>query len=327
MPENCPAYFPAAIADAPLGIPSPGERMDSKQRRRAEITFSVGQAQEGEGGDIRFAGVAYSGLAIEQWGRRFAVDLSAVPDGDGVELPILVDHENSIDAIAGKGRVFRAEAGDGGAELRVEGQVTRATEAGGRIAALLGAGFPLRMSIGFRARFRDAEEEILVNGRRMALDGVFEAPQIHEVSFVAVPADPAAGVREVLMCADLDGGEADPVSDTRVAQLEAELASARERAQAAEAALAELRRQFREKELSAVTAALGRDMPEDLGPWLAMPDEAFAAAITFLRDAADNPGRIDERLFAATSLDKAGDGDGWTPAERLMAAVDKLIGN
>ncbi len=298
--------------------------MDDRQCRRAEITFSVGKTEAREGGGVRFAGVAYSGRAIEQWGQRFAVDLSGIP------VPLLVDHQNSIDAIAGKGRVFRAPSDDGGSELRIEGELTGATGAGERIATLMSDGFPPRMSIGFRAAFREVEGETEVNGRRMALDGVFERPRVHEVSFVAVPADPNAGVSEVLMCADLEDEIAKELPETpdedRIARLEAALEEAEARARAAEEALASLRRETREKELSEAMAALGRDMPESIEPWLEMTDEAFSAVIDALREAASRTGQLDETLFSATSIGKAGGDDGRTPTERLMAAVDRIIG-
>ncbi len=303
--------------------------MDDKQRKRAEITFSVGEAEALDGGGAAFSGVAYSGRAIEQWGQKFAVDLSDFPDGDGVEIPVLLDHRNSIDAIAGRGRVFRAQAEDGGDELRIEGRLTGATEAGERVATLMSDGFPLRMSIGFRAAFREVEDETEVNGRKMALDGVFERPQLQEVSFVAVPADPNAGVSEVLMCADPGAGsdDAPPELTDRIARLEADLEAAEERARAAEEALSALRRETREKALSEAMAALGRDMPEGIEPWFEMSDEAFSAAIGALREAAGRTGRLDEGLFSAASLSRAGGDDGRAPAERLMAAVERIIGN
>lgn len=305
--------------------------MDDKHRKRAEITFSVGSAEAQDGGGVKFSGIAYSGKAIEQWGQRFAVDLSDIPDGDGIQIPLLVDHQNSIDAIAGKGRVFRAPSDDGGAELRIEGQLTGATDAGGRIATLMSDGFPLRMSIGFKAAYREIGGETEVNGRKMALDGVFERPRVHEVSFVAVPADPNAGVSEVLMCADLeeevDQGAREDVDTDRIAHLEAAIEEAEARARAAEEALATLRRQMREEALSEAMAALGRDMPQHLEPWLEMTDEAFSSALELLREAATRAGQLDEKLFSATSIQKAGDDDGRTPAERLMAAVDRIIGN
>jgi hypothetical protein len=91
----------------------------------------------------RFSGVAYSGGVIPHYGWMgdAVINLDTLQNLQGDELPILVDHEQRIDAIAGKGRIFRATGPDGLPFLAVEGELSDATDAGKRVSALFAEGF------------------------------------------------------------------------------------------------------------------------------------------------------------------------------------------
>ncbi|TYO91436.1 hypothetical protein [Oceanicella actignis] len=294
--------------------------MSNTTQRTASVTFAVSHESQ-EDGPVRFHGVAYSGNPVDQHGQRFVVDLSAVREA---EIPILTDHDNEIDALAGKGRIFVAEAEDGGRELRIEGQLSRTTGAGRQISGLLAEGFPLRMSIGFKARFEELSDEAEVNGRPVRVDFVLRDPMIHEVSFVAVPADQFAGVREVMMCADLEPQQADaaPQEDPERASLEAELAAATARVTELEAQIAEMRAELRRQRLSAAFASHGREAPDDIGPWVEMSDKAFDAALAALSEAGARP-PVDPKLFRSSAIDRASSG-GIEPSDRLFQAVEAL---
>ncbi|PPB79770.1 HK97 family phage prohead protease [Albidovulum inexpectatum] len=295
--------------------------MTKTKQRTATVTFAVSHESQ-EDGPVRFHGVAYSGNPVDQYGQTFVVDLAGVTDA---EIPVLTDHDNEIDALAGKGRIFVADAEDGGKELRIEGQLSRTTEAGRQISGLLAEGFPLRMSIGFRSRFEEMTEETDVNGRRVRVDFVLRDPKIHEVSFVAVPADQFAGVREVMMCADIEPPKSDPEpqEDPERARLEAELAAATARVTELEAQIAEMRAEVRKQRLSAAFAAHGREVPDDIGPWVEMSDKAFDAALSALSEAGAKP-PVDPKLFRSSAIDRATSGSNIEPSARLFQAVEAL---
>ena len=168
------------------------------------LTFAVRPAEKAEGGPLRFEGVAYSGGVVPAYGWHgdVVIDLSGLKNPDGDELPVLVDHQASVEAIAGKGRIYRFRQPDGATGLRIEGEVIDATDAGRQIAALLRSDFPLQMSVGMSANFREVTEPLVVNGRAVRVSGVFEQPHIREVSFVPVGADPATSAAAVRFAFD-----------------------------------------------------------------------------------------------------------------------------
>ncbi|WP_334155485.1 hypothetical protein [Tepidimonas sp.] len=84
------------------------------------LTFAVKPAERADGGALRFEGVAYSGGVVPAcgWHGDVVIDLESLKNADGEELPVLVDHQASVEAIAGKGRLFRFTQPDGTTGLR-----------------------------------------------------------------------------------------------------------------------------------------------------------------------------------------------------------------
>jgi len=311
-PGRYPAQQPAIDQEKGMG---------KSRRTRAEITFAVQPGAESDGSGLAFSGVAYSGDVVEQWGRRIVVNLDAV-DGE-IEVPVLTDHDNEVDAIAGRGRVFMAESDGGGRELRIEGALTSATEAGRKVSALMAEDFPMRLSIGFDARMREAGGEIEVNGRKLSADIVMEEPQIREVSFVAVPADPRAHARQVMLCADLEPGAVEPSVDPEIARLNEALAAAEARAEAAEQAVEAARCAWREAEIARLFTDIGREPPEDVSAYLEMSDSAFRAWADDVRSFGART--VDPALLTPVAPKLAGSGGMRPdPSERLMHVVEKL---
>ncbi len=164
--------------------------------------------------------VAYSGGIMDPmgWGPT-VVDVNAMALPESV--PILVDHNNSVDGIAASGQP-RIVAGT----LKIDGQVVSG-DRGNQIVALLESGMPLQASIGakpVRTRFVREGEKVTANGRtHRAPEGgmVFvEASALREISIVAVGGDQktevklaaraAAGVTEMTFEAWLKAKGFDP---------------------------------------------------------------------------------------------------------------------
>ncbi|MCX7689117.1 MAG: hypothetical protein N2045_14255, partial [Fimbriimonadales bacterium] len=166
------------------------------------LTFAVRPAPQ-DGRALRFEGVAYSGGVVPAYGWHgdVVIDLEGLQNDDGDELPVLADHDARIESIAGKGRIYRFRSTDGVTGLRIEGEITEATEAGQRIARLLRDGYPLQMSVGMSANFREVSEPVNVNGQTVRVNGVFEQPLVREVSFGPVGADPVTGAQALRFAA------------------------------------------------------------------------------------------------------------------------------
>lgn len=266
----------------------------------------------------RFSGVAYSGGVIPHYGWMgdVAIDLASLRNAQGEALPILVDHDQRIDAIAGRGRIFKATDAEGLPFLAVEGEISQATEAGRKVAALFAEGHPVQLSVGMHANVRELTEPVTVNGRSLKVAALFENAVVREVSFVAVGADPNTEAHAFAAAAPTPRKENAPMSDdkptvealqARIAELEAQI----------EAARIERRR----ADLAAVFEAVGRDVPQDAQPYLDMSDAAFAAFAADLKAVA-KPAR-DAALFSAHSLSKAG--QGGQPQDAARARLDALM--
>ncbi|WP_298292760.1 hypothetical protein [Thiomonas sp.] len=284
--------------------------MNEPQTRPALHTFTFAvnaQAPADAKQPLRFEGIAYSGGVVPQYGwlGDVAIDLSAMKNPDGDTLPVLTDHDGRIERIAGQGSIFRATAEDGTLQLRIAGEITDLTPAGQQIAALLKAGYPLQMSVGMSADFREVSDPVLINGQPLRVAGVFERPFIREVSFVAVGADPQTQA-QALSAFSTPAKEPSPMS--RTAEDEALIAGLNEQVKSLQAELNRVRQERRAEQLSALFAAIGRDAPDEEAarPYLEMSDAAFAAFAADLKAVAQaarpqpNPA-----LFASQALSRA----------------------
>ena len=89
-------------------------------KRLHTLTFAVRPAAGARADEpLRFEGVAYSGGVVPAfgWHGDVVIDLSGLKNADGEELPVLVDHQASVEAIAGKGRIWRFRQPDGTTSL------------------------------------------------------------------------------------------------------------------------------------------------------------------------------------------------------------------
>jgi hypothetical protein len=295
------------MADAPI--------IGRMKNKPISLTFA---ATPVDGSPRRFSGVAYSGGVIPNYGwlGDVAIDLDSLKNDQGEEIPILVDHEQSINGIAGKGRIFKATGADGLPFLSVEGELSQATDAGTKVAALFAEGFPVQLSVGMQANVREVSEPTTVNGRAMDVSAIFEDATVREVSFVPIGADPntqaqAFSAASATQKEKPNMNEVDAMK-ARIAELEAQI----------EAARVERRR----ADLSALFEAIGRDVPKDEKPYLEMSDAAFSAFAADLKAVA-KPVR-DAALFSATSVGKADAGKTDDDKQRLnalLSAVDSII--
>jgi len=284
------------------------------------VTFAVKPAEPAaDSGAVRFSGVAYSGDLIPSYGWHgdVAIDLATLQNAQGDSLPVLIDHDQRIDSIAGKGRLFRVEQ-NGMASLAIEGELTAATEAGEKIAALMGEGYPVQLSVGMSANLRETREPVLVNGRTLKVSAVFENPLIREVSFVAVAAD-ANTSATVFSLARIEptketSMQRTPEDQAEIDRLNAEVAELK-------ASIETARAERRRADLSALFAAVGRDAPEDAAPYLDMTDAAFSAFAADLKAVASSVPPRDAALFRADSLSHSGKPG---PEDGLAAEVKRL---
>ncbi|WP_424894457.1 hypothetical protein [Tepidimonas sp. HKU79] len=307
--------------------------MDDRKRLHT-LTFAVRPAEKPtEDGPLRFEGVAYSGGVVPAYGWHgdVVIDLAGLKNADGEELPVLVDHQASVEAIAGKGRIYRFRQPDGTQGLRIEGEVLSATDAGRQIAALLQADFPLQMSVGMNANFREITEPLVVNGREVRVSGVFEQPHIREVSFVPVGADPATSAAALRFAFD-PVSQPSPAKEqatmSRTAEDEALIAGLQEQVKNLQAELERARTERRVESLSALFEEVGRDAPQGdaIKPYLEMSDAAFAAFAADLRAVAKRP-QANPALFSSQALSRAASTVQDEPQDRLkalLAAVDRV---
>ena len=245
-----------------------------------------------------FAGVAYSGGLIPSYGDRgdAAIDLSNVwfPD----RLFALVNHDD--EARAGHGRAW-LDANT----IRVAGQFSKVTEAGQSVAGEFAEGAPWKLSIGICADMERADppRDFQINGQTLNLATVFRNARVIEVSFVPADADPHTSV--TAFSARPSPPENISVSDdlsqkvtqlaATVADLTAQLATEKGRADTAEAALSEQRASFRLSAVRALFEATGRDYQDEAAkPYLTMDEATFAAVAADLRAARPE----DESLFS-----------------------------
>ena len=300
------------------------------------LTFSVAPAAAPEAGKpVRFAGVAYSGGIVPSYGwlGDVAIDLSTLQNAQGDELPVLVDHDTRIDAIAGRGRIRTQTDAAGATSLLIEGELTASTEAGARIAALMGEGFPLQMSVGMNANLREVSQPLAVNGQTLNVAGVFEQPHLREVSFVAVGADPNTRAGQTLSI-QLPNRQKEHTAMARTPEDEALITGLQTQVAELQSTLQALHTAQRSAALSALMGEIGRDVPQGdaAKPYMAMADEAFAtfsADMRAMHKAALSATQGRGHLFASQATQKATGQDsdgGKANAKTLLSAVARLSG-
>jgi HK97 family phage prohead protease len=288
---------------------------------------------------LQFSGVAYSGDVVPGYSYLgdIAIDLGTLKNPLG-QVPVLVDHDARVDAIAGKGALSLEVDATGLQTLKITGTLTQATPAGQRMAALLREGFPIQMSVGLQASLRETTAPESINGRTLAVRHVFENATVREVSFVPTGADAdthASAFAFSAAAAPLTDPTVSPPSGPKEGQATmtrsaedqalfdkqaAEIASLK--AQAEQAA-----RTARTAALSALCVELGREVPaaDKLAPYLDMSEAQFSAYAADLRalKAATPPGRpgADPQLFTAQSAGRATSAAGAQPADKLGTAL------
>lgn len=240
----------------------------------------------GEGDDLRrVEGVAYSGEVVTgHWYWDAVVfDLSGVEDSG--RLPLLVDHD------PGK-RVGFTEL-QIGADMRLSGGRLLNTPRGQEIAAEADQGFPWQLSVFIqptRIERVQAGERATINGREvLGPVTVFRASRVREVSFTPTGADHRTqatvfstgnGVKP------MPGAEIDELKG-QVAKLSADLAAANARVEAAEAKERDARMSARKDKVTALFAAIGREVKDEaFAPYLALDEAQFAAVSADLTAAA-----------------------------------------
>lgn len=268
---------------------------------------------------LSFSGVAYSGDVVPQYGYLgdIAIDLGTLKNPAG-QVPVLVDHDARVDAIAGKGSLSLQADAAGAQVLKISGTLTQATPAGQRMAALLREGFPIQMSVGLRAALRETTAPEALNGRTLAVRHVFEHATVREVSFVPTGAD-ANTCAQAFAFSATQATQTPPVPQpsspkegqatmSRSAEDQALFDQQAAEIAALKAQATEAGKAARKAALSALCAELGRDMPADdkLAPYLDMGEAQFSAYAADLRalkaTAAAAPKTPPDRaLFAAQS--------------------------
>jgi phage head maturation protease len=258
-----------------------------------------------------------------------AINLASLQNPDAVDVPVLIDHNASIDSIAGKGTLSRV-----GDALHITGELTTATEAGRQISALMAEGYPLQMSVGMQANLRQTVSPETVNGQTMTVRHVFEQSRIVEVSFVPTGADPntsaaqfsAVPVQPPVTTATMKGVAMTrtPEDQALIDSLQTQITTFTEQIASLQAAQVESATAARTAELGALFAELGRDVPADVKPYITMGADSFNAYAADLR--ANKPAPRDRALFSAQTFGKAPaqTPDAADKANALLSSVKKL---
>lgn len=232
----------------------------------------------------RFSGVAYSGGLIPQFGAfgDAAIDLATLQPSE--RLFMLVNHDPN--ARAGHGRVWIEDN-----QIRVEGQFARSTEAGRQIAAEFRDGAPWQLSVGLQYQAQRPKEPVLVNGQTLAIKTLFAHAAVREVSFVPMGADPHTFVTAFAADPTPEDESLSTELESQIAalqqqnaDLQTQLAAEKTAREAAESAVAGVMAQARLTAVKALFADVGKEFSdESAAPYLAIPDEAFAALAADLR--------------------------------------------
>ena len=307
--------------------------MNSSHAPAQAVTLSFAPQQvapSSDSGPVRFAGVAYSGGIVPQYGwlGDVAIDLATLQNPDGDKLPVLIDHDASIEAIAGRGQITRVTTAAGLTELHISGELTAATEAGQRIARLMAEGYPLQMSVGMVANVREVSQAVPLNGRTLNVKAVFEQPLIREVSFVAVGADPDTLAKQRFAATtafskpstkDAPAMPRTPEDQALIDGLQKQLADLQAQTQDAAA-------QRRAADMATLFTELGRDVPtgDAARPYQDMGEATFAVFAADLRAAHQSARKVDSTLFKAQGSQHAQGQQAKANGSALLDAVTNL---
>lgn len=137
---------------------------------------------------------AYGGGILRIDGRNHVIDLQGIALGD--ETPLLTDHQNDVDHLAGSGK-----ATSDGRSIRVRGHISRNSTAGAKVIGLHRDNVKLRASVGVavnQSRFVAAGESLQANGQTLKAPagGVYVAAEseLIEVSLLPIGADRGSSV-------------------------------------------------------------------------------------------------------------------------------------
>jgi hypothetical protein len=152
---------------------------------------SIQAAADGQAKTPRVSILAYTGgtMNISGFG-PVAVDL--VGANIGGDIPLLADHQGTLDNIAGQGQATIRNQ-----QLYVEGVLTDATTAGQKVLALARSGITLQASIGFAPERREQVapgQTFTINGRSVTAGAsgltIIRSGRLREVSLLPIGADP-----------------------------------------------------------------------------------------------------------------------------------------
>ena len=186
------------MPDEPLLLTSPKLEIQAAADRAKPATISA---------------LAYSGGVMTIGGTRYVISLSGLTTPTTV--PLLVDHENQIGAVAGSVRPTKRDG-----RLDVEGNLARGTAAGDQVIALSVAGVELAVSVGVEPEEKEyisPGQTVEANGQTFVADGdglVFVSKSnLKEISIVPIGADHLA-VASIAASANRKGGQAMPTTPT-----------------------------------------------------------------------------------------------------------------
>ncbi len=160
----------------------------------APLDIVAAPAGESEGSaktPSRFSLVGYTGTAMNVgWGTSVVIDLSGIDVGDGV-VPILLDHDNSLESVFGQSETIKVVDG----QLVAAGKIFDGieNERVARAISLAKRGLRLQASVGAtnqKVLFYDDDESVIVNGKEFSGPVYVVAKStLREISVVVLGAD------------------------------------------------------------------------------------------------------------------------------------------
>ncbi len=271
----------------------------------------------------RFTALAYSGDIVPNYGYmgNIAIDLSSLINPADT-VPLLRDHNShDLNAIVGNG-VLRLQDN----ALYIDGVLTEATESGKLVAALLQDKHPINLSIGIQASVRELKSPMLINGKTLSVQHVFENATVTEVSFVAVGADRSTNATALNFSQDQTH------TNTTKEDKRMELEALQQENTALKAELATLKAEFatqqqqaRAAEVTALFNAVGKEVTdESVKPYLAMDAVTFSAIATDMKTMHSAKQAQNSALFSRQTPLSAPTTESKNAGALLLNAVEQL---